>query len=721
MAKFTNALVTFAFKADQSADDQALDKRVFVSMEGGVVRTHGIEPDIYRARILAPEWAKFDNKPTRTGTLEFWGEQIPILDAAGVTPPASSPDEEAKPDVSLAGLRIVDAEPIEFGRISGQAEDQVIEWRVFIADAREKWIAPRGGRLAYGVLNSDEERQVIDDSEPESDGFDYEMKDLIQLCLKAMSIEDTPIPSDVNDTAPPLNLTWLGNHAPTELNLLLDHCGATIFPLADGKFKIELRGEGELPELPAARKLPEIELKGIDRIGGGVVITSAPATTVQTQTIVGLNETAWTLVAQDENGVWRALENHPDLEFYTPTITAISDDFRRVPEERRERFRSQAFRCIALDPILYPGRVLREVFETDRLTSIKALAKIARRSAGTWSNTSEKVQINVTQIHAGGILQLNERLTQVSRDGVLEADFFVAAIGQDDLSVRCSVEKYEDGVPEFFTAGWRAEVGQPDLVSLNDNEVANVLDGNGDYHITNREGLRLREVDGDSVNRADLRAQAKQIASRFLKTAADSQRTISITGYFSIELSGIVNELKFDQHNLLTTIHANGWNAPRFRSSSNFRPGPSRADRIQSDRMRHGETGSVQPSVVVDGASSNPTYAPQVIRLVVTSVGENHLACRASDDDSDSPSTVYVAKATQFRKSENASFTWGAGNQTRSKDGEEHTVDPTYADAEIYAVEVANGTGVELDGEDLPLIELAQGRAWVLDCSEESS
>src|SRR5262249_8400029 len=160
-------------------------------------------------------------------------------------------------DVTLRDIRIINYQISRFGVPAEADTMQPIEYRIFLADFREQFIEPRGGRVMNGLINTD----------GSASGVFYLNAALMQFCLDRMGISYNAPPSDVNAVEPPHNLKWLGNHAPTELAGLLDHAGAVFCPLMNGSGKIEMKGQGDVPEFAPASIAEDRPAGGIDQRG----------------------------------------------------------------------------------------------------------------------------------------------------------------------------------------------------------------------------------------------------------------------------------------------------------------------------------------------------------------------------------------------------------------------------------------------------------------------
>lgn len=104
-----------------------------------------------------------------------------------------------------------------------------------------------------------------------------------------------------------------------------------------------------------------------------------------------------------------------------------------------------------------------------------------------------------------------------------------------------------------------------------------------------------------------------------------------------------------------------------------------------------------------------PPPSSLVIRMTVQTEKQDYLECRPIFSDGSQPDSGYlrVAKPVHLR----------GAIATREGDSGTETIDPDYAtQAEILAVRVDNGTGVDdEDGRALTWIEITH-RDWIIDC-----
>ena len=101
----------------------------------------GMKPNVNRARCPYTEFAKFNNNLNVTGTVDFWF--------------TSAPDGGDDGDVSIDSVAIIDVDHAEIGVPASGGGAIVTVWELYLADFREKFMMPRGGRLELGVLNPD--------------------------------------------------------------------------------------------------------------------------------------------------------------------------------------------------------------------------------------------------------------------------------------------------------------------------------------------------------------------------------------------------------------------------------------------------------------------------------------------------------------------------------------------------------------------------------------
>ena len=253
----------------------------------------GLKPDVNVARASYLEMAKFGGNYAVTGTLNFYYTSNPGAASDDDSDSSDSGDENngsGTPDLSIANVRVIEVRPTKFGIPLGATSVQPIEWEIHFADWRYGFVAPRGGRLRWAVVNPSNV-QPVDTNDPNinSGGNANDLQypngsaanpipcsQLIDACLDAMNRYDITYAAGVDDTDPPLDLQWHGTHAPTELEKLLDHVGAVFCPHFDGNATIELiSNTGPDPVIPDGQLIGSFPTGALDHRGTTVVFSSA--------------------------------------------------------------------------------------------------------------------------------------------------------------------------------------------------------------------------------------------------------------------------------------------------------------------------------------------------------------------------------------------------------------------------------------------------------------
>ena len=237
-----------------------------LSLESAWHLACGIEPDVNTAIVPA-------------GDFEILRERMAAREAAGdpARPPAAlltgavemRMAGAGQADYRIAPITIVEAEPATIApALAGDLQRSARAYRVYLADMRHNWIAPRGGNLRIGLVNR------RDDPDPRPNTR------LIEICLSLMGLAGTAGPpryidADLDLLPPVRDLDWRGAHAPTELWRICQELGATIAITSDGGVRVELEGRGPAPLVPAERSLGALE-PVVPLLPGSAL--SAPAT-----------------------------------------------------------------------------------------------------------------------------------------------------------------------------------------------------------------------------------------------------------------------------------------------------------------------------------------------------------------------------------------------------------------------------------------------------------
>ncbi|QOV88442.1 RHS repeat domain-containing protein [Humisphaera borealis] len=107
--------------------------------EGPIVWEPGLKPNVWSFRTPYTELAKLGNEIGRTGRLSL----------------CDSTDQPALADVKIDNCRIVDCQPLDLSEVvnaQGVSSPIFAEYRLTIADWRDKFVSPRGGRLKVGLV-----------------------------------------------------------------------------------------------------------------------------------------------------------------------------------------------------------------------------------------------------------------------------------------------------------------------------------------------------------------------------------------------------------------------------------------------------------------------------------------------------------------------------------------------------------------------------------------
>lgn len=515
------------------------------------------------------------------------------------------------PDHVLKDIGIVDVEPLESGTvlIDGERVTRVISYQLWFADSRRRFQYPRGGRLSHGLINADPEREgQISPRMPNGD--------LLYECYKASGGLFSVHSPYLNDFPPPANIQWFGAHPANEIKKILDHCDHVFCPQSDGYGKIYLIGEGSPPAIPAGREMPELVIKGLQRAGKTVVITSAPTAVIDR--FNGDNAVNdWEYVVQDKAGEWKEMSD-ADVFGNSGPLVALATKFVNIDPVHQMRVFNQSYCCVRLNTEKFPPHlcpVMRKSLASEpagnsagdgyvfRVKSIRVTATIARKGPdGIWRNTAEPVEIAMSWLGDGNILTSTERLLRTRPEGT--NDILGDSLPANDLRVEFSVESAKDERKEYFCAGFTQSLTEIEPLTEEAAKAAFAGDGGEDTIIVPMPELRYIRVNGqDNVDlKADLTAKAKARAKSILADSGRPLTTRSAVGFVKAELNGVVAEIRYDQQSCTTTFVLNSWFSP----SSALRR--DELDRLRSSafpdqheshdaRQYIGGTGETQPAV----------------------------------------------------------------------------------------------------------------------------
>jgi hypothetical protein len=585
--------------------------RIFIQLEGEFVLSAGIAPNVNRALVPHGEFDKLVEKDgiKTLGTVEFWFSDEPTRQVD----PDDPDDEDPKPDHSIAGVRLVDVEPVKIGVPRGQTAPRIVQYRLILADMRERFVDWRGGMLNDGDINSATARDadLISNNE------------LISRCLSAMGASfqiGIDVVADLLSGLPMRDLHWSASSAPEELHKLLEYCRATLIVTSEGKLEIVTMGSGEDPEIPEGREVPGLlKMPGKGRRGKTVILTSAPNPIIETLTLSGPDHATWEFVVRDagdnKSRPWVAIDQC-SLLGNKSAAEHMKDGFKDVAAAYREDMRAEAFHYIRLnkdakDPKIQTMlRLCKEGIDDWREPVAAAKIATQHEEDGQWHNEGEAVQLHIAHLlhdPASGepIIQCWQLLGKVSSDGVDSIEKNFVALTSGELEVRASYyAKDKNGKQEFFAIGF--EKGPDGLSKIDEQQLAALIEkADKDVVFVPVKELQLHRLDGEDQNRSELEEKAAAMAELFLRGSENEYVQRMAAGFLSGELGGKITEIRWDQNECKTTFKVNAWAYPHYIAGvrERLKAGggqlfPSQ-NQTAGSRLALGGVASVQPAVPI--------------------------------------------------------------------------------------------------------------------------
>lgn len=572
-------LITFTPDGDGAQSLGGLTtRRLYLKMESAYVRQPGVTTqNPLTATLPYTELEKLgDLSDAQTldvaGKVEFWFTAAPdTFDEDG---------NASLPAIRMDNMRLVDVEPVEWGHPVTGGAGRVVIFRIHLVDERERFAEPRGGRLKEGELNI--EPFYVDAGDDYHPGGAKDKngrtiltnRQLIQKCLDEMGLGDVTIPGTVDLTSAVRNIEWRGNHAPGELQRILDAIGHIFYVRLDGSFRIERIGDGQTPESNPDQVIEAsgFAMPGVDRRGKVVVFASFPNPVLNTRTVTGVGAKKWQFVLQDSADRWKTIEKC-DLLKGKSGQAIVRNNYQDVDVAFRLRVYSQLFRCLRLDPAEFGinAIIYRRIKEGGaQYSDVRIEAKIATEQADRSWKTGDFVRLTPQWLFDDGtIVQVRERIGKL-KDEVTQsfdprADF--AEIGSDDLRGRVMgevSEKLDDGTRRatYYYVGFKAGVGGA-VQQLSSVELKDYLEAKeSERLIVSRPELQLYQLEGVDQNRSALDTTAKNAAFRFVKGTGDPARLYIAKGFKAVNLSGKVAEVRVSQVEPETRWTVNTWWLP---------------------------------------------------------------------------------------------------------------------------------------------------------------
>jgi hypothetical protein len=530
-----------------------------------------------------------------------------------------------KADLTLKGWRIIDVQGINPLRVvADPSKVRFTEYRLTLADARDQFEFPRGGTLLKGDLNR--EPLNADGSKDAYGRTVVTIQKMVQWCVDAMGANLT-VPQELSDVPKIFNVEWRGNHAPTELARILEHARYTFCVKRDGTFTIEPMGKGTAPTPPPDRTTMDAPYPGVDRRGAMVVFSSAPLATVNTGTLTvsdgdGDSDAELEWVVMEEDGGWEVLKDAKILEKQDPE-TIIRNNFENIKAVNRQRVRNFLYSAVRVRrDQAGPQPMMRYAF--DKFTSaggasgaankvawtqIKVLSKglIVDASGTGFKLPDDYVEVPATQLMDHGrvlVLRYTQgKFADGKRSGDLKSDF--VKLDRDDLRVRVTREVWEkqsdqEWEPHFRRYGFIQEVGG--IRALTDSEIETNLASGKAAFISEP---RLREVRYDDAiqNATESKSLARSLATAYIGGSGNEAKVVGVAGYFAgVELSGLVNQVRYNLSTPMTTYKMGSWFFPNDRPQ--LPPPPLREKfprhaETSARRVGEGTAGGMQPTVPI--------------------------------------------------------------------------------------------------------------------------
>jgi hypothetical protein len=514
-----------------------------LQFEGAIKMTAGLKPDTWRALTTFREFDKLGGDVDRTGTIQLYGTTRPG-DAQTVVADESIPAGE--PDVTIAGVCLVDAEPAEAGKVLGDDTSRAVVFRLFFADFRSRFAPPRGGRVRVGVINPTRKP----DADDTAAAITMSTAQLIVTCLQAMGLGDVPVPPEANAVDAPKDIKWLGNSAVTELARLLSHAGLVFVPRRDGTAAIVRQGTGEAPTF--AETIADVELRGADRRAKHLVVASYPMRALATIRSGDLPPDAWEFVYEDAEGKWHPLPD--DALEKVKKHDPAADGFYRYIRLKNDLFdpRRQSIQ----------SKIVKMDWSQEPLV---VMAVVAEFRNNQWRNAEAAVRVPVVQVVGDqNVLAFGRRLGTVSiATGDFDAYFVPMTFSPTAFDLTMSVELVQEVNdklrPRFFEAGF-TRTPNGSAAALDEDATALAMT-DGQTEVLTEPSLVLVE-DGEESNADALAQRAAKLAAAYFAGSAEPVRVVRTPGFAPLDLNGKVSEIEYDQAANVTTVRVNTWHRP---------------------------------------------------------------------------------------------------------------------------------------------------------------
>lgn len=612
--------------------------KLHLKLQGPWVRTSGMEPDVNQALALASELDAFKNLTDVEGDVKFY-----------YTSAESDDEDDDAPDVMLNQIAIWSVTPdqistvdVDDGDGGTQPQTKVTAYLVVFADARRKYVWPRGGMLNTGEVNK--EPFQLGGADDDNGQPVFNPQQLANACLDAMGLPKNA-PNSLSDYPQPRNMNWRASHAPTELARILSASNHRAFVDQFGDLQIREIGHDDLPTWPEDRLIVNTSRPLIDMRAQVVIVTSAPMAIMETLTITGLydpNDTSngdpldpsapakWEFVCRDKQGRWKPLNTSGWFDKETPQ-DAVRNKFKNIDPSFRWQVETDTYYCLRLRPSKSgPSPVERFVYDADpndqskktviqRPITIQAKVADLDEESGLWSNLKDYKTFAAAFVAEGQIIQSTVLLGKLpdGENDVSLIEHFTALSG-DDLKIQCSREMNDydpNSSPPWKPRYYMYGIASGGSSRLSDDEVK-VAIHKPDTVVVRRPELRPLLLEGEFQGIKDIDDRAGLVSGAYnRRPSAPPSKRVMIKGYYAAELSGRVERVEFDPQALLTRIDIDMFWMP----GATYLPAAIAFDRplqhekhpgqlaTASARTASGSAGYTQPTALLTLPTPTPT------------------------------------------------------------------------------------------------------------------
>ncbi len=379
-----------------------------------------------------------------------------------------------------------------------------------------------------------------------------------------------PALDDTTSTPPQLDLAWDGVPIPDELQRLCEASGAVFCLDLDGGYRIEMLGDGDLPALPAADRLPYDSNRGLPRAPSLCVVTSHPRRAINEHTVsngdwVSGEGLRLIPIGRDTDGAYKPIE---ELSYVADTgltaetligsdaVAVAAQQWAKVGYRLGRQWLYTAWRLVGPDASRYLpwlNRVVTTVedatgTEARRSIGLRVVADCAVPTPDGWENAADAELTPRHVLLREGIVIFDHPIGRVAGAAEPAPSLYgggaFRALSDGQLHVTFPHEvRGPAAFPANFYAAAYERLADGSVSSIDVGEA--LAAGDEDLRIVSAPDLLELRLEDAPQNTEALDARAKALAAPILTTASETE-TRRYRGLHAVSPNGRIAAVRWD-------------------------------------------------------------------------------------------------------------------------------------------------------------------------------